>query len=64
MEDRVQKMFKIVETEGDSFTKRAELYFIRKPESVDFVKYCYWAYKALAERYVYISGELRKLTTA
>lgn len=41
-------------------TLDAELYFKRRPELICFVEDIYRAYKALAERYDHISGELYK----
>ncbi|RWW76682.1 hypothetical protein BHE74_00015210 [Ensete ventricosum] len=60
MEDVVKKMLKLIEADADSFAKRAELYFKRRPELISFVEDAYRAYRALAERYDHISGELHK----
>ncbi|XP_074574061.1 protein NETWORKED 2A-like [Curcuma longa] len=60
MEDTVKKMLKLIEPDADSFAKRAELYFKRRPELISFVEDVYRAYRALAERYDHISGELHK----
>ncbi|CAL9751825.1 unnamed protein product [Musa acuminata subsp. burmannicoides] len=60
MEDTVKQMLKLVETDADSFAKRAELYFKRRPELITHVEDAYRAYRALAERYDRISGELHK----
>lgn len=60
MEDRVKSMLKLIEGDADSFGKRAELYFKSRPELVSFVEEAYRAYRALAERYDHISGELHK----
>ncbi|KAJ6842953.1 protein NETWORKED 2A-like [Iris pallida] len=60
MEERVKSMLKIIEQDGDSFAKKAEMYFKKRPELVNFVEETYKAYRALAERYDHISGELHK----
>ncbi|CAL9092006.1 unnamed protein product [Musa textilis] len=60
MEDTVKQMLKLVETDADSFAKRAELYFKRRPELITHVEDAYRAYRALAERYDRMSGELHK----
>ncbi|KAG6507757.1 protein NETWORKED 2A-like [Zingiber officinale] len=60
MEDTVKKMLKLIEPDADSFAKRAELYFKRRPELISFVEDAYRSYRALAERYDHISGELHK----
>ncbi|KAK8957420.1 hypothetical protein KSP39_PZI001229 [Platanthera zijinensis] len=60
MDDRVKSMLKIIEVDGDSFSKKAEIYFRKRPELITFVEEAYRAYRALAERYDHISGELHK----
>ncbi|WOL06900.1 protein NETWORKED 2D-like [Canna indica] len=60
MESTVKNMLKLIEPDADSFAKRAELYFKRRPELISFVEDAYRAYRALAERYDHISGELHK----
>lgn len=60
MDDRVKSMLKIIEEDADSFSKKAELYFKKRPELIKFVEETYRAYRALAERYDHISGELHK----
>ncbi|KAG0450395.1 hypothetical protein HPP92_026806 [Vanilla planifolia] len=53
-------MVKLIEVEADSFAKKAEMYYQRRPELISFVEETYRAYKALADRYDRISGELHK----
>uniref|UniRef100_A0A6V7QXW9 NAB domain-containing protein n=1 Tax=Ananas comosus var. bracteatus TaxID=296719 RepID=A0A6V7QXW9_ANACO len=60
MEERVNSMIKLIEEDADSFAKKAELYFRRRPELINFVEEAYRSYKALADRYDRISGELHK----
>ncbi|KAJ8505889.1 hypothetical protein OPV22_006775 [Ensete ventricosum] len=60
MEDKVKSMMKLIEQDADSFTKKAELYFQRRPELGNFVEDMHRAYKALAHRYDRITGELHK----
>ncbi|XP_045809379.1 protein NETWORKED 2D-like [Trifolium pratense] len=59
MEDKVQKAIKLIEEDGDSFAKRAEMYYKKRPELISFVEETYKAYRALAERYDHISTELQ-----
>ncbi|KAK9130020.1 hypothetical protein Sjap_010507 [Stephania japonica] len=58
MEDKVKYMLTLIEEDGDSFAKRAEMYYKRRPELIGFVEEAYRAYRALAERYDRISGDL------
>ncbi|KAF5180505.1 Networked 2d-like [Thalictrum thalictroides] len=59
MDDKVQYMLKLIDEDGDSFAKRAESYYRKRPELISFVEEFYRAYRALAERYDHISGELQ-----
>ncbi|KAG6774080.1 hypothetical protein POTOM_021429 [Populus tomentosa] len=59
MEDKVQNVLQLIEEDGDSFAKRAEMYYKKRPELIHFVEDSYRAYRALAERYDHISTELQ-----
>ncbi|WVZ12544.1 hypothetical protein V8G54_017074 [Vigna mungo] len=59
MEEKVQSVMKLLAEEGDSFAKRAEMYYKRRPELIIFVEESFKAYRALAERYDHISTELQ-----
>ncbi|CAN6475551.1 unnamed protein product [Victoria cruziana] len=58
MEVKVQSVLKLIEEDGDSFAKRAEMYYKKRPELIHFVEEFYRNYRSLAERYDHISGEL------
>ncbi|WOL20331.1 hypothetical protein Cni_G29136 [Canna indica] len=60
MEEKVNAMMKLIEADADTFGKKAELYFRRRPELINYVEEMYKAYKALADRCDRISGELHK----
>ncbi|KAF3331670.1 putative leucine-rich repeat-containing protein [Carex littledalei] len=60
MNDRVTVILKLLGEEADSFAKRAEMYYKRRPEVISNVEEAYRAYRALAERYDHVSGELHK----
>ncbi|KAA0060442.1 protein NETWORKED 2B [Cucumis melo var. makuwa] len=59
MEEKVQNVLKLIEEDGDSFARRAEMYYKKRPELINFVEESYRAYRALAERYDHISTELQ-----
>ncbi|XP_068655232.1 protein NETWORKED 2D-like [Aristolochia californica] len=59
MEEKVASILKLIEEEADSFAKKAEMYYRKRPELINFVQESYRAYRALAERYEHISGELQ-----
>lgn len=60
MEHRVKCMLLLLGEEADSFSKRAEMYYKRRPEVITQVEEVYRAYRGLADRYDIISGELHK----
>ncbi|CAN4114835.1 unnamed protein product [Withania somnifera] len=59
MEEKVEDVIKLIEEDGDSFAKRAEMYYKKRPELINFVEESYRAYRALAERYDKLSRELQ-----
>ncbi|XP_010510353.1 PREDICTED: protein NETWORKED 4B-like [Camelina sativa] len=60
MDDRVNHMLKLIEEDADSFAKKAQMYFQKRPELLQLVEEFYRMYRALAERYDQASGELQK----
>ncbi|KAK6923835.1 Protein Networked (NET), actin-binding (NAB) domain [Dillenia turbinata] len=59
MEEKTQYIIKLIEEDGDSFAKRAEMYYKKRPELINFVEESYKSYRALAERYDHLSTELQ-----
>ncbi|KAF3447251.1 hypothetical protein FNV43_RR12431 [Rhamnella rubrinervis] len=59
MEEKVTITLKIVDDDGDSFAQRAEMYYRKRPELINFIEDSYRAYRALAERYDHLSRELQ-----
>ncbi|CAN4078114.1 unnamed protein product [Withania somnifera] len=60
MDQNVKKMLKLIEEEADSFARKAEMYYQRRPELIRLVEIFYRMYRSLAERYDHVTGELRK----
>ncbi|XP_042510796.1 protein NETWORKED 4A-like isoform X2 [Macadamia integrifolia] len=60
MGSSVKQMLKLIEGDGDSFAKKADMYYQKRPEIVSLVKDFYRMYSSLAERYNNLTGELRK----
>ncbi|RRT79424.1 hypothetical protein B296_00004796, partial [Ensete ventricosum] len=60
MDQSVKQMLKLIEEEGESFAKKAEMYYQRRPELISHVEDFYRMYRALAERYDQVTGDLRK----
>ncbi|XP_056856634.1 protein NETWORKED 4B-like [Raphanus sativus] len=61
MDDRVKHMLKLIEEDADSFAKKAQMYYQKRPELIHLVEEFYRMYRALAERYDQASGELQKM---
>ncbi|XP_019155965.1 PREDICTED: protein NETWORKED 2A-like [Ipomoea nil] len=59
IEEKVHYIFRILDDDGDSFARRAEMYYRNRPELLNFVEDFFKSYKALAERFDYISKELQ-----
>jgi predicted nucleic acid-binding Zn-ribbon protein len=53
-------MLKLIEEDADSFARKAEMYYKKRPELVALVEEFYRGYRSLAERYDHVTGELRK----
>ncbi|KAK9047043.1 hypothetical protein V6N11_052907 [Hibiscus sabdariffa] len=59
MEERISGMLEIIDDDGDSFIKRANMYFRRRPELLHIVEETYRAYRELAERYDLLSRDVQ-----
>ncbi|KAL3504873.1 hypothetical protein ACH5RR_034714 [Cinchona calisaya] len=59
MEEKVEYILKIIEEDADTFRQRAEMYYRKRPELVNFVEDSFRGYRALAERYDHLSKELQ-----
>ncbi|KAK9083736.1 hypothetical protein Scep_030207 [Stephania cephalantha] len=60
MDAKVKAMIKLIELDADSFARRAEMYYKKRPELMKLVEEFYRAYRALAERYDHATGALRQ----
>uniref|UniRef100_A0A1J3E3S8 NAB domain-containing protein n=1 Tax=Noccaea caerulescens TaxID=107243 RepID=A0A1J3E3S8_NOCCA len=59
MDSKVKTMIKLIEADADSFARRAEMYYKKRPELMKLVEELYRAYRALAERYDHTTVQLR-----
>ncbi|XP_062200617.1 protein NETWORKED 1D-like [Phragmites australis] len=57
---KVKAMIKLINEDADSFARRAEMYYKKRPELMKLVEEFYRAYRALAERYDQATGALRQ----
>ncbi|XP_054797065.1 protein NETWORKED 4A-like [Prosopis cineraria] len=60
MDKSVKRMLKLIEEDADSFAKKAEMYYQKRPELISLVEDFYRMYRSLAERYDHVTIELRK----
>ncbi|XP_057517534.1 protein NETWORKED 1D-like [Amaranthus tricolor] len=60
MDGKVKIMIKLIEVDEDSFARRAEMYYKKRPELMKLVEEFYRAYRALAERYDHATGVIRQ----
>ncbi|CAI9778540.1 unnamed protein product [Fraxinus pennsylvanica] len=60
MDTKVKTMIKLIEEDADSFARRAEMYYKKRPELMKLVEEFYRAYRALAERYDHATGVIRQ----
>lgn len=60
MDQNVKRMLKLIEDDGDSFAKKVEMYYQKRPELVSCVEEFSRMYRSLAERYDNVTGELRR----
>ncbi|CAL4916736.1 unnamed protein product [Urochloa decumbens] len=60
MDSKVKSMIKLINEDADSFARRAEMYYKKRPELMKLVEEFYRAYRALAERYDQATGALRQ----
>ncbi|KAL9243049.1 hypothetical protein vseg_016986 [Gypsophila vaccaria] len=60
MDTNVKSMIKIIEVDEDTFARRAEMYYKKRPELMKLVEEFYRAYRALAERYDHATGVIRQ----
>ncbi|KAG0496975.1 hypothetical protein HPP92_001666 [Vanilla planifolia] len=56
----VSETLKLIEADGDSFAKKAQMYYLSRPELISRVENFYRLYRALAERYDQATIELAK----
>ncbi|KAI3784350.1 hypothetical protein L1987_43448 [Smallanthus sonchifolius] len=63
MEDKVHNALNIVQKDGDSFARRAEMYYRHRPDLICFIEETFRAYRSLAERYDKLSRNLQKANT-
>ncbi|XP_028208403.1 protein NETWORKED 1D-like [Glycine soja] len=56
MDAKVKQMIKLIEEDADSFARRVEMYYKKRPELMKMVEEFSRAYRALAERYDHATG--------
>ncbi|KAL8530818.1 hypothetical protein ACS0TY_007741 [Phlomoides rotata] len=57
LDEKTKTMLKLVEEDADSFAKRAEMYYKKRPELISMVEDFYRTHRSLAERYDHVKSE-------
>ncbi|XP_052181985.1 protein NETWORKED 4A-like [Diospyros lotus] len=60
VDQSVKEMLKLIKEDGDSFVKKAGMYYEKRPELIAHVEGFYRMYRLLAERYNHLTVELYK----
>ncbi|KAK4741549.1 hypothetical protein SAY87_025137 [Trapa incisa] len=60
MDNKIKNMIKLIEEDADSFAKRAEMYYMKRPDLLRLIEEFYRAYRSLAERYDHTTEILRQ----
>lgn len=63
MDFKVDHVLNLIQNDGDSFARRAEMYYKHRPDVINFVEETLRAYRSLAERYDKLSNALQKANT-
>ncbi|KAL6186263.1 hypothetical protein ACLB2K_042384 [Fragaria x ananassa] len=58
LDEKTQLMLDIIQEDGDSFARRAEMFFKKKPELITRLEDLYKSYRSLAENYDQLRSEL------
>ncbi|XP_044492390.1 protein NETWORKED 3C-like [Mangifera indica] len=57
LDEKTKAMLKLIEADADSFSKRAEMFYKKRPELICMVEDFYRAYRSLAERHDQVKSE-------
>ncbi|KAG9144964.1 hypothetical protein Leryth_017427 [Lithospermum erythrorhizon] len=60
MDQNVKRMVNLIGEDADSFAKKAEMYYQKRPELLSLVDDFYRMYRSLSDRFDHATGELRK----
>ncbi|XAR48234.1 hypothetical protein NMG60_11030985 [Bertholletia excelsa] len=57
LDKKIKEMLNLIEDNGDSFAKRAEMYYRKRPELIKMVEELHGSYRCLAEKYDQLLSE-------
>lgn len=61
LDENIRVMLSIIEEDGDSFAKRAEMYYKRRPQLIQVLDELHKSYRWLAERYDQLKSEFTQI---
>ncbi|GJW31388.1 NETWORKED 3A-like protein [Tanacetum coccineum] len=63
VENKVKNMLSLMEDDGDTFAKRAEMYYKKRPSLVEYVEDLRGSYKSLAKKYDQLMNRYKSTRT-
>lgn len=57
MDEKIKMILDLIEDDGDTFAKRAEMYYQKKPQLIKMVHELHGSYRALADKYDQLKSE-------
>ncbi|KAI3467796.1 hypothetical protein Pfo_024459 [Paulownia fortunei] len=57
LDDKIKRILDLIEDNGDTFAKRAEMYYQKRPELIKMVQDLHGSYRALADKYDQLKSE-------
>lgn len=63
LDRKIRMMLNLIEEDGDSFAKRAEMFYEKRPELIKMVEDLHKSYRSLAEKYDQLRSDSMELST-
>ncbi|KAL0421625.1 UNVERIFIED_CONTAM: Kinase-interacting protein 1 [Sesamum latifolium] len=57
LDDKIKTILNLIEDDGETFAKRAEMYYQKKPQLIEMVQDLHSSYRALADKYDQLRSE-------
>ncbi|XP_011087122.1 protein NETWORKED 3C-like [Sesamum indicum] len=57
LDDKIKTILELIEDDGETFAKRAEMYYRKKPQLIDMIQDLHSSYRSLADKYDQLRSE-------